>query len=258
MEIRLEELRRRLLEPSAPATSPTVYQQGASPVARSQVHGAELPIPNAREAYAPAALVFATRGRPHRGVAAAVRQYLGRSHLAENQIAPSHQELTQSVAEIFERMRGFEERAAALRAMIEPVKRAVELTAQAADPLPGFEERIIGVAKAFEAAITAQSRVTPLARSFEPIQYLEKQVAQFAHAFGDHLKRLATALDETHALRAELITMVEALAPMENLRGGLAGLSADCQRRMTSAVVAAAAPAAAQTALGQPTPLAVT
>jgi hypothetical protein len=243
MEIRLEELRRRLLEPSALMTSPSaVYQQDASGGGRNRAEGTtEFPVRTGRESFAPGAQVFAVRRRPRRGVAAAMLQYVRRNPAVETQFAPSHQELTQSIAEIFDRMHGFEARASSLRAMIDPVKRAVELTAQAADPLRGFEERILEVANAFETAITAQSRVTLLARSFEPIQYLEKQVAQFAHAFGDHLKRLATALDETDALRTELVTMVEALSPMEKLRGRLAALSSDCQRRMTSAVEAAAA-----------------
>jgi len=247
MNLRLEELRRRLLEPNAlpNASSKTLYQRSALPNFVRREAGEVIEMGLAEDA--PEAIIVAAE-EPRQSVAdvrvenrqipesvsAAVMQYLQQNGLEqqpcpqESQAESGQYELAKAVAKVFDQTRSFEESLAGLRNMLDPMQQAGATLANSIEPLRSLESQIQDLAGSFDSMRTFQSQLSQLADSFAPMRCLEQQVAQFSDAFAVHLQRLSRSLDSARIFKAELTRLIQSLEPVEEMHGRFTNLIAAC------------------------------
>ena len=237
MNLRLEELRRRLLEPGAlPTNNKTVYQRSSLLRRESgevvEVALADNPphVPSAAEIFQE---IAAAEEMPvPESVSAAVLQYLQQNppetEPQEAPLAAEQYQLAQAVAKVFDQTRAFEESLGGLQNMLDPMKQAGAALASLIEPLRSLEQQILELADAFDSMQSFQSQLTQLAESFEPMRGLEQQVVQFSQAFGIHLTRLNRSLYSARVFRSELVQLVQSLEPVEAMQGRFSELIEAC------------------------------
>jgi len=233
MNLRLEELRRRLLEPGAlPASGKTVYQRSSLPTYQRRESGQVVEVEMAENPplidisadYLPESIVEPIAPAVPESVTAAVLQYVQQTTGEQPQEAVALQDagqyqLAQAVAKVFDQTRAFEESLSGIRNMLDPMKQAASSLAQSTGPLKALEEQIQELAQAFTSMRTFQSQLTQLAESFEPMRCLEQQVVQFSESFGLHLKRLNRSLEMARIFKGELVNLAQSLEPIDEMRG---------------------------------------
>lgn len=240
MNLRLEELRRRLLEPTA-LPSPgnrTVYQRSPLTTFVRRDAGevvdvalADAPPEGDVSGVSYTEQVLEVRPVPE-SVSAAVKQYLQQNVQepvrSEPAIESGQYELAQAVAKVFDQTRSFEESLAGLRNMLGPIKQAGATLVSSIEPLRALEQQIQELAQSFDSIRTFQSQLSQLAESFEPMRRLEQQVNQFSEAFAIHLQRLSRSLDSARIFKGELKQLIESLDPVEEMQGRFSSLIASC------------------------------
>ncbi len=239
MNLKLEELRRRLLEPTAlpgPGNK-TIYQRSplTSFVRRDtgeviDVALADNPPEGDVSGVSYTEQVLDFRPVPE-SVSAAVKQYLqqnGQPVRTEPALENGQYELAQAVAKVFDQTRYFEESLTGLRNMLGPMKQAGATLVSSIEPLRVLEQQIQELAQSFDSIRTFQSQLSQLAESFEPMRRLEQQVNQFSEAFAIHLQRLSRSLDSARIFKGELKQLIESLDPVEEMQGRFSSLIASC------------------------------
>jgi hypothetical protein len=232
MNLRLEELRRRLLEPGAlPANGKTVYQRSSLPTYQRRESGQMVeveiadnpPLIDGPDDYLSEPIDQPTAPAMPESVTAAVLQYVQQTTGEQPEERAAVQDLgqyqlAQAVAKVFDQTRAFEESLSGIRNMLDPMKQAANSLAQSTGPLKALEEQIQELALAFTSMRTFQSQLTQLAESFEPMRCLEQQVVQFSESFGLHLRRLNRSLEMARVFKGELVNLAQSLEPIEELR----------------------------------------
>jgi hypothetical protein len=232
MNLRLEELRRRLLEPGAqPANSKTVYQRSSLPTyqRRESGHMVELemaenpPLGISSSDEQPEPFGESAPVTPPESVTAAVLQYV-RQTTGEQTQEPvdkdaGQYQLAQAVAKLFDQTRAFEDTLIDIQNMLDPIKRAGNALVQSIEPLKSLGDQIEELARAFASMRSFQSQLTHLAESFEPMRSVEQQVVRFSESFGLHLKRLNRSLETARVFKGELINLARSLDPIDEMRG---------------------------------------
>jgi hypothetical protein len=231
MNLKLDELRKRLLEPVAtPATSPTsIYRRSSHELradqSRSATAGPEL-ITDAPIAPVKTNTVDAEPAIDDdagNSVSSAVLQYVQRTTAASIEGESMDQQnsqyqLAQAVAKVFEQTKTFQEKFAELTRMFEPIEQLGEAAARSFEPLRTFEGQLVQLAHSFEPMRAFQLQLAELAQTFEPMKGLQQQLAQLSEAFQLHLNRLAGSLEPAKEFQLELLKLARAFDPVADLQ----------------------------------------
>jgi hypothetical protein len=231
MNLKLEELRKRLLDPvpGSGAPSSSVYRRSSSELYPEQAHQAE-EIPLAADstpaqASTPTSTAPATPEKP--SVTSAVLDYVQRTATAseeESIDSDGQYQLAQAVAKVFEQTKTFQDRFAELNRTFEPIEQAGTAAAHALEPLKMFERQLVRLAESFQPMRAFQFQLAELAQTFEPMKGLQQQLAQLSEAFQIHLARLAKSLDPAKEFQAELLKLARAFDPVADLQRQFVGL----------------------------------
>jgi hypothetical protein len=236
MNLKLEELRKRLLEPVAATVglNNSVYRHSSSELYPSEarpaqeIGGEEAAAKGAStEAITKSAAtetkVPAAGPEPAKSVMSAVLQYVQKAAASspdegESMDQNSQYQLAQAVAKVFEQTKTFQERFAELNQMFEPIEKVGQAAARSFEPLKSFEGQLVQLARSFEPMRAFQLQLAQLAQTFEPMKGLQQQLAQLSEAFQLHLGRLTKSLDPAKEFQAELIKLARAFDPVADLQ----------------------------------------
>jgi hypothetical protein len=233
VNLKLEELRKRLLEPM-PTTgsghSNAVYRRNTSelystppPLAHQAFTETD---PQEAEEPADEAAAFDTQAfdevdatpqpaaEPASAVTNAVLQYVQEAAAAipQAQVSESNgqYQLVEAVAKVFEQTWDFQHQFSELTEMFTPIERASRVAVRSFEPLQDFEQQIAQLARSFEPLRSFQNQLAELADTFEPMRGLQQQLVQLAEAFQLHLRRLSRSLEPAREFQLELIRLANA------------------------------------------------
>jgi DNA repair exonuclease SbcCD ATPase subunit len=224
MNLKLEELRKRLLDPTvSPAPSPTetIYKRSAdqisppeSPVVTNGIDAAERRSTPLRETQLPTA--------PSDSLASTVLQYVG-----DNAADParSRYQLAQAVTKVFESTRQHQERLADLAKSLDTIEQTAQSAARAFEPIRAFREQMEKLSSTFEPMRSFQEQLGNLAESFEPMKALHEQIAMLAEAFQINLAQFARSMEPAKAFQAQLAKLAKTFEAVGELQGQFLDLS---------------------------------
>lgn len=234
MNLKLEELRKRLLEPlPAPSSGNTVYRRSSNEIYSNPLPMVQQPIERAVEQESggitigvplvePSASPSTTTEEPPSSVTSAVLQYVEQAAVSapEEEVmeAKSQYQLAHAVAKVFEQTKAFQDRFAELAKMFAPIERASQAAVRSFEPLRNFEEQIFQLARSFEPMRTFQSQLAELAQTFEPMKGLQQQLVQLSQAFQVHLGRLSKSLEPAREFQLELLKLARAFDSATDLQ----------------------------------------
>ena len=230
MNLKLEELRKRLLEPAAtPATpSTSVYRRSSQELydhARSAAVGAELAHDASIASIDTNTIDTETPidDDAANSVSRAVLQYVQRTGAQSLEGESMDQQnsqyqLAQAVAKVFEQTRTFQTKFGELTRMFEPIEQMGQATARTFEPLRTFEGQLVQLAHSFEPMRAFQLQLAQLAQTFEPMKGLQQQLAQLSEAFQLHLNRLAGSLEPAKEFQLQLLKLARAFDPVADLQ----------------------------------------
>jgi hypothetical protein len=222
MSLRLEELRRRLLQPG-PSTPPTYsalrrdpsghsnpsYESPTGPRNGSET-GEDVSASMTQED--PIAQSSSQAG-PLNEMA---RPQTRREAAGEN--TPGQDDLAEAVAKLFEPSRRCQELLAEIASSSASVAELARSTAEVYEPLKGFRDHIRRLAASYGSMRAFQDELGALAESFEPVRVLHEKIMQLADAVRAHLADLATSLGPAAKLRAETANLAAILDSVSELQ----------------------------------------
>ena len=217
MNLKLEELRKRLLDPTAsPAQSPpeTIYKRSAdqisppeSPVITHGTDAPELRSTPLRESQQPMA-------QPD-SLAGTVLQYVGENA----DPGKSRYQLAQAVTKVFESTRQYQERLADLAKSFDTIEQTAQSATRAFEPIRAFREQMEKLSSTFEPMRSFQEQLGTLAETFEPMKALHEQIAMLAEAFQINLAQFARSMEPAKAFQMQLAKLAktfEAVGELQN------------------------------------------
>ena len=225
MNLKLEELRKRLLEPM-PTNGPgnSVYRRSLNepyssppPLVHQPILEADVPEPEAfvvepavveESATPPPAVEPATS--VSRAVLHYVKQTAASSPEEEGMESNTSYQLASAVAKVFEQTKNFQDRFGELAKMFAPIERASQAAVRSFEPLRNFERQIFQLARSFEPMRSFQNQLSELAQTFEPMKGLQQQLFQLSEAFQLHLGRLSQSLEPAKEFQLELLKLASA------------------------------------------------
>ena len=219
MNLKLEELRRRLLEPvgGTPAQTTSVYKRSSAElhVVTQKVHASEVkaltPVTEVvGNVYQPPVapkisgekIFAATTPNTIREAAlryaenAAIDTSAGEDSMDSN----SQYQVAQAVSKVFEQAKIFEDRFAELTKTFEPVEALAQSAAKSFGPLRAF-----------------QVQLAELAQSFAPMKGLQQQLGLLSDAFEININQLVRSLKPAKEFQAQLIKLARAFEPATEL-----------------------------------------
>ena len=224
MNLKLEELRKRLLDPTATASAApaeTIYRRSAdpisppeSPVVTNGIDAAERRSTPLRETQQPTA-------QPD-SLAGTVLQYVG-DNAADP--AKSRYQLAQAVTKVFESTRQYQERLADLAKSFDTIEQTAQSAARAFEPIRAFREQMEKLSSTFEPMRSFQEQLGTLAESFEPMKALHEQIAMLAEAFQINLAQFARSMEPAKAFQAQLAKLAKTFEAVGELQGQFLDLS---------------------------------
>jgi len=267
MNLKLEELRRRLLEPVAgpPSQATSVYKRSSADlivVSRRAAENKEL------KASAPATEPVVGNGHYQPPVAPKINDEKifavstptnireAALRYAENALVDtsagedsmesnSQYQVAQAVSKVFEQVKAFEERFVELTKTFEPVEALAQSAAKSFTPLRAFQEQLAQLSRSFEPMRVFQVQLAELAQSFAPMKGLEQQLGLLSDAFEININQLVRALEPAKEFQAQLIKLARAFEPATELADDFAVL-ADTFRSERTDELNGVAPAPAQ------------
>lgn len=270
MNLKLEELRRRLLEPVAtpPNQSTSVYKRStadlavvtqklndAATEAKAVQAAAPVAAPASPNVYQPPVAPKISDGKalaastPNSIREAALRYAENAStdtSLGEDSMeANSRYQVAQAVSKVFEQVKAFEDRFVELTKTFEPVEALAQSAAKSFTPLRTFQEQLAQLSRSFEPMRVFQTQLAELAQSFAPMKGLQHQLALLSDAFEININQLVRSLEPAKEFQAQLIKLARAFEPATELADDFAVL-ADTFRGEHSAQLNGVAPAPAQ------------
>ncbi len=251
MNLKLEELRRRLLIPSqspqGAANNNSVYKRSSA-----ELYAANQRVNEAREAewvmsepptgadrespmYEPMVAPpidaeSAAAANPAAGIREAVVRYAERagaiSGSGENPMDADNQyQVAQAVAKVFEQIKSFEERFSELTRTFEPVDRLGQAAAKSFVPLAAFRDQLARLARMFAPMRAFQTQLTELAQSFEAMRGLQYQLALLSDAFEVNLGQVVRSLQPAIEFRSLLLKLAGTFDPAADLQASFAELA---------------------------------
>lgn len=269
MNLKLEELRRRLLQPvpATPGQSTSVYKRSSADlfVVNQKLNEAgevkeikaESPAtePNGKGVYQPPVAPkisdekVSTASTPS-NIREAVLRYAEKAAVdtsaGEDTMDPNSQyQVAQAVAKVFEQVKVFEDRFVELTKTFEPIEALGQSAAKAFAPLRAFQEQLAQLSRSFEPMRAFQAQLAELAQSFEPMKGLQHQLAMISDAFEININQLMRSLEPAKQFQEQLIKLARTLEPATELQDDFAIL-ADAFRGERSAQLNGVAPSPPQ------------
>ena len=232
MNLKLEELRKRLLQPvPTPAVAGpvpagnSVYRHNPNEIYMIKQRSAE---PEAEHTQTEEPAVEPSECEqpvaPANSVASAMLRYVEQAAMVNSGdevevMDPNGQyQLAGAVGKVFEQTKAFQDRFLALNQMFEPIERLGEAAARSLEPLQAFHEQLSQLAETFEPMKTFQVQLAQLAQTFEPMKGLQSQFAQISEAFQIHLGKLTKSLEPAKEFQNELSKLISAFDPVSELQ----------------------------------------
>jgi methyl-accepting chemotaxis protein len=229
MHPRLEELRKRLMEPVPNGSSgPSGYiplRRGSNVFVPATNRSQQLPNSDLEPDHTE--IVFAarnsTRITPLMEQPAAIEETQAK---AEDQVAlktpQSLDGFARAVAELFEPARQCQRHLTEIKAASESMDR---LTRDLCDPLKSFHGHISRLSSSFESMRTFRDELGALAESFPPVRALHQEIAHLAQTMRTHLVEVANGLEPAKALGAEIRDLAAAIDSVSDLQAQFYELS---------------------------------
>jgi hypothetical protein len=235
VNLKLEELRKRLLEPMPTAgsgNSVTVYRRNLNesyanqpPLVRKPVveaEAAESELDTGRELIDEGASLELPAEESYTSVSNAVLNYVQQSagSAPEEEVNDTgiEYQLADAVAKVFEQTGNFQERFGELAEMFAPIERASQAAIRSFEPLRSFEGQIYQLARSFEPMRSFQYQLAELAQTFAPMKGIQQQLVQLSEAFQIHLGRLSRSLEPAREFQFELLKLANAFESATELQ----------------------------------------
>lgn len=219
MNLKLEELRRRLLEPiPAPPVTPgkTVYHRSST-----ELYGSQRQIGGEAEGVASSAvdgrveqstaITPATESEERPDIKTAMLRYVEQAAIVSPEEEPmdlnSQYQLAQAVAKVFEQTKGFQERFGDLTRSFDQIEKLGQSAARTLGSLKTFEHQLGQLASSFEPMRAFQVQLAQLAQSFEPMKGLQQQLSQLSEAFQLHLGQLVLAIEPAKEFQLQILKL---------------------------------------------------
>jgi hypothetical protein len=213
MNLKLEELRKRLLDPATPnamLAPETIYRRSIeSPAAVIPTSAPEL-----RPAPARATADQENPADDQHGLSGTPSDSVG--NLPENGIPPY--QLAQAVTKVFESTRQCQETFAALGQSLDFIEQTAQSAARAFEPIRAFREQMEKLAATFAPMRSFQEQLGTLAAEFEPMRALHDQIATVAEAFQANLAQLAQSMEPAKGFQVQLSKLAQAFEKVSQLQ----------------------------------------
>lgn len=218
MNPRLEELRKRLLEPPLPATPPrhTIARRARDVSSPRQLSD---------EA---SAVGFESEERDvgeERPQPTDSRAGLSSSGAGATDGPRPADALARAVGALFEPARQCQGRLAEIAEATESINRLARLAAEVRQPLENFRDHIRRLSASFESMRTFRDELGILAESFEPVRALHEQVIELSDTVQAHLAEIANGLEPARALRVRIADLGDAMDSVSELQSQFFELS---------------------------------
>jgi DNA repair exonuclease SbcCD ATPase subunit len=234
--LKLEELRRRLLQPGSVDPAPSIIKSGRQVPSALPIFVQQLVDEDAREKKAltseehPTAWNISEVVPPSvpivlakddeaaaaactnpKAPAAATEKANGHPDLSSaNQLAPA-------IDKLFEPARQCQQRLREITQSCEVVNQLAHSTLELCQPLRNFGDRLRRLSKAFFSIRTFRDELNTLAESFEPIGILNKQIVQLESAIQAQIAEVALTLESTKTLRARIAELEQSVDSVSEL-----------------------------------------
>jgi hypothetical protein len=254
VNLKLEELRKRLLEPmptvgtepgnkvyrrklndeysNPPALARQASLRADSEELEPEAFGQELPESGETTLPMPPE-------EPPRSVSTAVLQYVQQAgkRAPEEEAVESNSEdqLAQAVAKVFEQTGNFQDRFGELAELFAPIERASQAAVRSFEPLRRLQKQIFQLARSFEPTRSFQNQLAALAENFEPMRGLQQQLLQLSEAFQNHLGRLSKSLEPAREFQIELLKVASAFESATELQNQFQELAETFKTRVERA-----------------------
>ena len=227
MNLKLEELRKRLLDspaPSAPSPGDTIYKRSADPTI-SPSEPAVAPVKNnASEATEQRSTALRDTQPPTvqaDSLASTVLQYVGEN----GDPGKSRDQLTQAVTKVFESTKQYQERLADLAKSFDTIEQTAQSAARAFEPIRAFREQMGKLSSTFGPMRSFQEQLGTLAASFEPMRALHDQIAMLAEAFQINLAEFARSMEPAKAFQVQIAKLAKTFEAVGELQSQFLELS---------------------------------
>lgn len=227
MNLKLEELRKRLLDPAtaAPLQRETVYKrstEGGGAAEPAAVVASDESSAVEESASTP---VRESQGTAQPGsVASTVLQYVAGNE-GEKAGAKPQYHVAQAVAKVFESTRVHQERLAELSKSFDSIEQMAQAAEHAFEPIRAFHTQMEKLSSTFEPMRSFQEQLSAIAESFEPMKALNDQMVQMAEAFEINLAQFARSLEPAKNFQAQLARLARTLEMVGELQGQFLELS---------------------------------
>lgn len=236
VNLKLEELRKRLLEPmptTGAGNGVTVYRRNLNESLASQPVLVQPPRMQAEadpaEMLANEELIeadppqIAQGEKSYTSVSTAVLNYVQQaapSAPAQEEVneLPAEYQLADAVAKVFEQTGNFQDNFGELAEMFAPIERASLAALRSFEPLRTFEGQIYQLARSFEPMRSFQHQLAELAQNFAPMRGIQQQLIQLSEAFQLHLGRLSRSLEPAREFQLELLKLASAFETATELQ----------------------------------------
>lgn len=226
MHPRLDEIRKRLLNPPVPSTPPrykaparagTVFSQAPHPKPERSDDRADSKAATMALNSVETGLLEESQGMELNGEAPD-EQVLG-------DFSKSPDGLAQAVAELFEPARQCRARLVEITQASEAITYLTRLALDLREPLKSFHDHIKKLSSSFESMRTFRDELGVLAESFAPVRALHQQVIQMAGTVRSHLAEVADGLEPAKALQIEIADLSAAIDSVSELQARFYELS---------------------------------
>jgi DNA repair exonuclease SbcCD ATPase subunit len=248
MSVKLDELRRRLLQQEQPSDQNQPDDQQPQVLTYSPHREAVPPAPTPKEIAAPP-IAPESAPQPEPQIPPPVTPRPARPREAAPPASVGAPQISEAVARVFEQTEAFQRRLNELRATFEPIERVGKAAADSFAPLSAFRDQLAQVGRSFEPMKTFQAQLADLAQTFEPMRALQDQLSQIADSFQLEIAQLANALETARLFRERIADLAKAFEPIDELDEGFRALRSSFQSSAQDGEGLAVEPQTAQAGL---------
>jgi DNA repair ATPase RecN len=222
MNLKLEELRKRLLDQTAPAAPPTetIYKRSGDSVSPLETPAVTIGIDTAEPRTTQLRETPQSTVQPDL-LASTVLQYVGETA----DPAKSRYQLAQAVTKVFETTKQYQDRLADLANAIDTIEQIAQSATRAFEPIRAFRDQMQKLSSTFEPMRSFQEQLGTLAESFEPMKALYNQIAVLAEAFQINLAQFARSMEPAKTFQAQLTKLANSFEAVGELQGQFLELS---------------------------------
>ncbi len=224
MNLKLEELRKRLLDPSTAGSSQgeTIYRRSAEGGGSSEPATAAISSASAADGSRSTPVRESQNAAQPSAVAGTVLHVGGDEDKGG---AKSRYPVAQAVAKVFESTRMHQERLAELSKSFDSIEQMAQAATRAFEPIRAFHAQMEKLSSSFEPMRSFQEQLGTMAETFEPMKALHEQMVQMAEAFQVNLAQFARSLEPAKNLQAQLTELAKTFEMVGDLQGQFVKLS---------------------------------